>query len=308
MRPTWAPRRARPLQADRAQGPDRLRRRHLRRPRLRSQRQSWPNCAPRCRPSRIWSCIAISARAMQRCRRWSPGPTWRRSWPATTMPIRRVRAAVAAVRPSAVDRLFQRHHRLAQAHRPRPWRHRDRGDWRSTVLHNDIGCSYERQQLGRALPLVQLHRLGDVELRRSPACSTARPAASSTATRAAPRTSPTGRCCGASLPSSASTFFGAGAAFFANCMKAGIDLAALRRSARRARARHHRLAAQPPKCSAGATRAASQQIGQRRRHLVVQHLRRHRLRRRVHRRQPRTAADARRDAMPPARLRRRSLE
>ena len=44
-----------------------------------------------------------------------------------TAPRRRcrpgVRAAVAAVRPSAVDRLFQRHHRPAQAHRARPWRH-----------------------------------------------------------------------------------------------------------------------------------------------------------------------------------------
>ena len=31
------------------------------------------------------------------------------------------------------------------------------------ILHNDVGCSYDAQQLGRALPLVQLHRLGDVE-------------------------------------------------------------------------------------------------------------------------------------------------
>ena len=39
------------------------------------------------------------------------------------------------------------------------------------------------------------------------------------------------------------TFFGAGAAFFANCMKAGVDLASMPRPAQRARARHHRLAA-----------------------------------------------------------------
>ena len=36
-------------------------------------------------------------------------------------------------------------------------------------------------------------------------------------------------------------------------MKAGIDLAALRRSVGGARARHHRLAAQPPTCKPGAT-------------------------------------------------------
>ena len=40
---------------------------------------------------------------------------------------RRVRAGVAAVRPSALDRLFQRHDRPAEADRARPWRHRHRG-------------------------------------------------------------------------------------------------------------------------------------------------------------------------------------
>ena len=59
------------------------------------------------------------------------------------------------------------------------------------------------QQLGRALPLVQLHRLGDVERADRPACSTAPPAASTTATRAARKDSPTGPCCGASRPTSA---------------------------------------------------------------------------------------------------------
>ena len=79
----------------------------------------------------------------------------------------------------------------------------------------------------------------------------------------------------------------------------------LRRPAQRARAGHHRLAAVGGRAALGhaAIRADRQA-----RHLVVQHLRRHRFRGRLHRRQPRTAAGPRRDAMPPARLRGRSLE
>ena len=48
------------------------------------------------------------------------------------------------------------------------------------------------------------------------------------------------------------TFFGAGAAFFANCMKAGVDLPRCGDLRTRARAGHHRLAAVARKCSAGA--------------------------------------------------------
>ena len=100
-----------------------------------------------------------------------------------------------------------------------------------------------RQQLRRALPLVQLHRLGDVEragrrpaqrhhllhLRRQPGGTQGRARLDA--------------CCGASRRDLGVTFFGAGAAFFANCMKAGVELLALRRPVARARAGHHRLAA-----------------------------------------------------------------
>ena len=162
-----------------------------------------------------------------------------------------LRAAVAAVRPSAVDRLFQRHHRPAQAHRARPWRHRDRGT-RAQGAAQRHRLQLRAQQLGRALPLVQLHRLGDVERAGRAACSTARPAASTTATRAAPRTSPTGRVLWRFAADLGVTFFGAGAAFFANCMKAGVELSACGDLCAGARAGHHRLAAVARKCSAGA--------------------------------------------------------
>ena len=60
-------------------------------------------------------------RAAGRCA--APMHDWRRRCARDDAEDRGVRAAVAAVRPSAVDRLFQRHHRPAQAHRARPWRH-----------------------------------------------------------------------------------------------------------------------------------------------------------------------------------------
>ena len=60
------------------------------------------------------------------------------------------------------------------------------------------GPELRRQQLRRALPLVQLHRLGDVELAAlGPGLRHDR-AASTTAIRPAARRSPTGACCGAS--------------------------------------------------------------------------------------------------------------
>jgi hypothetical protein len=62
----------------------------------------------------------------------------------------------------AVDRLFQRHHRPAQAHRARPWRHGDRGAGAEDPAQRR-GLQLPPQLLWRALPLVQLHRLGDVE-------------------------------------------------------------------------------------------------------------------------------------------------
>ena len=54
-------RRAGPLQADRTQGADRVRRRALRRPRLRPHRRWSRSCAKRCPASRTCSCIATSA-------------------------------------------------------------------------------------------------------------------------------------------------------------------------------------------------------------------------------------------------------
>jgi acetoacetyl-CoA synthetase len=56
------------------------------------------------------------------------------------------------------------------------------------------------------------------------------------------------------------TFFGAGAAFFANCLKAGVDLPTVRRPVAGARAGHHRLAAVARGAAVGhgAVRGASQ--------------------------------------------------
>ncbi len=71
-----------------------------------------------------------------------------------------------------------------------------------------------------------LRPAGSCGIRKSAACSAAPPAASSTAAPAAQRTSRIGPRRGASLPRSKSTFFGAGAAFFANCAKAEVDLTA----------------------------------------------------------------------------------
>jgi hypothetical protein len=64
-----------------------------------------------------WCCAAACGPGGGRQRRSGPGAGPRRCG------HRCFRARMAAVRPPAVDRLFQRHHRPAQAHRPRPWRH-----------------------------------------------------------------------------------------------------------------------------------------------------------------------------------------
>ena len=113
---------------------------------------------------------------------------------------RRVRAGLAAVRSSALDRLFQRHHRPAEADRARPWRHHDRGAGAARPAQR------HRLQLRRRTRFGERYHwysstgwiMWNCAGRR--ACSTAPPAASSTAARAAPRTSRTGPRCGASSP------------------------------------------------------------------------------------------------------------
>jgi len=139
-----------PLQADRAQGPDRLRRRALRRPRHRppgrgvrpgggaAQREP-PAGAPR---------PGAGHRRLARLHRLRAGHRRRRGG------SRRLRAGVVALRPSPVDRLLQRHHRPAQAHRARARRHHA-GDAGHGQPAQRPGLQLRRQQLGRALPLVQ---------------------------------------------------------------------------------------------------------------------------------------------------------
>jgi acetoacetyl-CoA synthetase len=120
------------------------------------------------------------------------------------------------------------------------------------------------------------------------------------------------------------TFFGAGAAFFANCLKAGVDLSTcgdlskvralgttgspLSPEAQQWGTAQFSCAAiqRKPRPPRGA--APTRSGGAWGRHLVVQHQRRHRLCRRLHRRQPRAAAGAGRDAMPPDGLRGGGLE
>ena len=76
----------------------------------------------------------------------------------------------------------------------------------------------------RPLPLVLQHRLDHVERCSSARCSAAAPSASSTAARRAARPARrTGAPCGASPAQRAARFFGAGAAFFASCLKAGVE-------------------------------------------------------------------------------------
>ena len=71
----------------------------------------------------------------------------------------RLAARVAALRPPAVDRLQQRHHRPAQAHRARA-RRRDARDAERRRAAQRRG---PQRGVRRALPLVQQHRLDHVE-------------------------------------------------------------------------------------------------------------------------------------------------
>ena len=49
---------------------------------------------------------------------------------------------MAAVRSSALDRLFQRHHRPAEADRARPWRHRASWRWRCSACTTTSAARY----------------------------------------------------------------------------------------------------------------------------------------------------------------------
>ena len=92
------------------------------------------------------------------------------------------------------------------------------------VLHKRHWLQLRGQQLWRALPLVQLHRLGDVER------ADERPALGTTCVifdgnPGGSKEHPDWGVLWRFAAETGVTFFGAGAAFFANCMKAGITLA-----------------------------------------------------------------------------------
>ncbi len=141
-----------------------------------------------------------------------------------------LRAAVAALRPPAVGGVFQRHHRAAQADRARPRRRHARSA--------EAGHAAQRRRPQRAarrpLPLVLAAPAGSCGTARSARCSAAPRSASSTAARPGRTARPTGARCGASPALARCSFFGAGAAFYASCLKAGVepqavaDLSALR--------------------------------------------------------------------------------
>ena len=150
-------RRARPLQADRAEGADRLRRRHLCR-----------------RAGTIASDVVARAAADAADGRSTSSCTATRAAPAApdallsdfvaarAPTIDAVRAGLAAVRSSALDRLFQRHDRPAEGDRARPWRHHLEV-LKLLGLHNDLGAA-PVELVRRPLSLVQLDRLDHVEL------------------------------------------------------------------------------------------------------------------------------------------------
>jgi acetoacetyl-CoA synthetase len=89
------------------------------------------------------------------------------------------------------------------------------------ALHNDIGCSYAPNSLGRALPLVQLHRLGDVE-RADGGLLAGTTCVIFDGNPGGSKEHPDWGVLWRFAAETGVTFFGAGAAFYANCMKAGI--------------------------------------------------------------------------------------
>ena len=200
---------------------------------------------------------------------------------------RDVRAGLAAVRPSALDRLLERHHRPAQADRARPRRHHARG-------------AEGRRAAQRRRP----------ERRHAATATTgtARPAGSCGTRRSAALLggttvcmydgSPPGRerLAGAArevdwstlwrfAAATGVTFFGAGAAFYASCLKAGVEPRAGRPTCRRCAP-----SARPARrCRSSATSWICEQLPQvdGAADLARPDLRRHRLRRRLRRRHAR---------------------
>ncbi len=174
------------------------------------------------------------------------------------------------------------------------------------VLHNDIGCSYEPMSLseryhwysstGWIMWNCQVSGL----LNGTTCCIfDGSPGGS--------KDNPDWLTLWRFVASARATFFGAGAAFFASCTKAEIDLAAsgdlsrlraLRLDRLAALRRHAKLVQRSLRQACG--RQRQQRAGG---HVVGQHVRRHGFRRRFHRRQPRAAASSRHHAVPPARLR-----
>ena len=215
---------------------------------------------------------------------------------------RGLRARMAALRPSDLDRLFERHHRPAQAHRARAGRH-PADDVRLRPAPRP-GPELRRQQLRRALPLVQLDRLGDVEL-----------AALGPGLRHdhLHLRRQSGRQQGEARLGRAVALRGAAQGHFLR-RRRGLLLQlhegrargqGLRRPLARARARQHRLAAVRGGAALGHGAAAR---GRRARGVVVQHFGRHRFLRRLRRRQPRAARGAGADAVPLPRRCGRGLE
>ena len=169
---------------------------------------------------------------------------------------RRVRARLAAVRSSALDRLFQRHHRPAEADRAWPWRRHPRGAAAeracTTTSAAAIGTNIfgERYHWYSSTGWVMWNCQVAGLLNGTTCCIFDGNPGGTKETR-------TGRRCGVSPPRRGVTFFGAGAAFFANCMKADVDLAACGDLSRRARARRRPARRCLPKTPAlGSTNAS----------------------------------------------------
>ena len=81
------------------------------------------SCSPNCPACGTRCCCQLPRRERQM------PPARPRPWPARLSPRfgqqrGRVQPRMAALRPPAMGCLFERHHRPAQAHRARPWRHR----------------------------------------------------------------------------------------------------------------------------------------------------------------------------------------
>ena len=176
------------------------------------------------------------------------------------------------------------------------------------VLHNDIGCSYHPNSLGERYHWYS--STGWIMWN----CQIAGLLNGTTicifdgSPGGIEGTSRTGPSLWRFVSETKATFFGAGAAYFANCTKAGIDLA---RVGDLSRLRTLGSTGSPLSADTqqwfnerfarlATTNGNSEQADM----LVGEHVRRHRLRRRVHRRQPRIAANAGTDAVPAARRRR----